>query len=571
MMNASRKRTVSLQILIVLGFLISSQALVLLGANSAFAQAQQNTQGSQTQIAEPSQLPESPMERAQKEGTALLLSLQELTKLALLNNLDIAIQDTQEELVNQRLLAAYGNYDPTFSMTGSYGESKSANTQSYTASDTSFSVSKNASWTLTSFRQSIRKTGGTFSANLRGGRRDSNIKTDLFNPQYSASMSFSYTQPLLQNRKIDSSRMNIKLINLDIKTNDISFRQQVNDTISSVQTQYWNLVSAMENYKIRRDSVELARLTLENNRTKVRIGTLAAIDVTSAESQLASSEVSLIQAEENINSVENAVRNLISKDRDAEIWSKVIVPTDSPEFVERTLDLNQAINTALQNRPELEKQDIQLQQQDMNLQLLQNSKKWRLDLTGSFGTSGTAGPQVYDRITGEPTRSTDLVGGFGTSYKNLFTSGLTNWTISFDVTVPLRTRSLDSQIAQNRISKQQQLMQRKKQEQSIVVEIRNAVQSLETRKKSVEQAQIATRYAREQLNGEQKRFEAGLSNTFLVLDAQNKLASAQYQELQALISYKQAIITADKAMYTLLESNDFEVAKGSSNSVPDFK
>jgi outer membrane protein len=573
MMNASRKRAVILQVLIVLGFFISAQILAPLTASSTFAQTQQKTQSSQVQSAELSPLPESPMEKAQKDGTALSLSLKELTKLALLNNLDIAISDTNEDLVNQRLIAAYGSYDPTLSLSGSYSEQKSANTNQSNASDTTFNIQKQAQWTLAQFQKSIMQTGGTFAASVSGGRSDNNQVFSLFTPQYNAGMTFSYTQPLLQNRKIDQNRMQIKLINLDIKTNDSTFRQQVNEIIASVQSQYWNLVSAKENYQIARETVNLARLTLQNNRKKVEIGTLAAIDVTSAESQLASSEVQLIQAEENINSVENSVRNLISKDRDAEIWSKVIVPTESPEFMERKLDLNQAIDTALKNRPELEQQDIKLQQSDMNLELLQNSKKWKVDLMGSFGTNGTAGPQSYDSITGQPRVLANQVGGFGTSYKNLFTAGYTNWLVRFNITVPLRSTSLDSQIAQNRITKQQSLMQRKKQEQAILVEIRNAVQSLETKKKQVEQAKVATRYAKEQLDGEQKRFEAGLSNTFLVLDAQNKLSSAQYQALQSLINYKQAVLTADKAMYTLLESSDFAVAKGtgSSTNVPDFK
>jgi outer membrane protein TolC len=572
MTNASRKRAVTFQILMVIGMLFSAQALVLLTTSFAFAQDRPKTQSAKSQLSEPLALPESPAERAQKDRTALPLSLKELTKLALLNNLDIAISDTNEDIINQQLLAAYGNYDPTFTMSGQYGQTKRANTSSYISSDTGFSVQKNAQWSLGQFQQGIKATGGTFTATLSGGRSDSNITSSLFNPQYNAAMSFQYTQPLIQNLKIDQNRMQIKLVNLNIKTNDSAFRQQVNEIIASVQTQYWILVSAMENYNIARQSVSLARLTLQNNQKKVAIGTLAALDVTSAESQLASSEVQLIQAEENINSVENTVRNLVSKDRDAEIWSKVVVPTDSPEFKERRLDLNGAIDTALKNRPELEQQDLKLQQQDMNLQLLQNSKKWKLDFTGSFGTNGTAGPYYLDPRTGQQSLP-DQVGGFGTSYKNLFTSGLTNWSVGLNAAIPLRRRSLDSQIAQNRIQKQQYLMQRKKQEQSIVVEVRNAVQSLETKKKSVEQAEVATRYAKEQLEGEQKRFEAGLSNTFLVLDAQNKLAAAQYQRLQSLIAYKQAVITADSAMYSLLESSDFEVAKSTGNSgkVPDFK
>jgi outer membrane protein len=569
MMNASRKRAVSLQILIVLGFLVSSQTLVLLTAGSAFAQAQQKTQSSQTQSAELSALPDSPVEKAQQAGTALPLSLKDLTKLALLNNLDIAISDTNEELVNQRLNAAFGSYDPTLTASWTYTDSKSPNTNLSTASTTDYNQMMSHGWN-SQFQQAIRATGGTFSARVTGGRSDNNQVFSLFTPQYNAGMTFSFTQPLLQNRKIDQNRMNIKLINLDIKTNDSTFRQQVNEIIASVQTQYWELVSAIEKYRISQESVNLARITLQNNQKKVAIGTLAPLEVTMAESSLASREVELIAAEEAINTVQNTVRNLVSKERDAEIWSKFIVPTDSPEFKERKLDLNQAIDTALKNRPELEQQDIKLMQSDLSFELYQNSKKWKLDAIGSFGSNGVAGPQSYNQ-QGKPNTPESLVGGAFTAYKLLFTGGYINWAVGVNVTIPLRTRSLDSQIAQNRITKQQYLMQRKKQEQAILVEVRNAVSRLETLKRGIEQTKVAARYAKEQMEGEQKRFEAGLSNNFLVLDAQDKLSSAQYQQLAAIIAYQKAVISAEKSMYTLLESNDFKIAKGSGETVPDFK
>jgi outer membrane protein TolC len=114
-------------------------------------------------------------------------------------------------------------------------------------------------------------------------------------------------------------------------------------------------------------------------------------------------------------------------------------------------------------------------------------------------------------------------------------------------------------------------MRRKNLEQQIQVEVRNAVQALETSKKRVETAKIARQLAQEQLTGEEKRFQAGLSENFRVLDRQNNLASSQGQELQSLITYRKAIITLQKAMYTLLESNDFEIAKTSSQSVPPLR
>ncbi len=522
-------------------------------------------------------LPLSPIEKAQKDGTALPVSLKDLTKMALQYNLDIAIQDTNEQLKQQSIIQQYGNYDPQLTANLGVSSNKNANTQQYDYSAEAYNESKNAQWNFT-FRQPV-KTGGTFQAQWNSNRRESNSNTAIFNPSYGSSLTVQFTQPLWRNLKIDSNRANIKLANLDLDTSDSQFKQKVTDTISSIQSSYWELVSAIRNYEIRRNSVKLAQINLRDNRKKVDVGTLAPIEVTDAEATAASREVDLISAEETILRAENTLRSLISNDRNSEIWRKVIVPTDLPDFREYKVDVETAIDTALKNRPELEQADITLRQLDIRKRLNENNRKWQFDLTGSYGSNGTAGPQGclknnYTGLCSDPPiylTPPALVGGLGTAYKTIFTEGFTNWQVSFQVTVPLRNRSLDAQIAQQNIQRRQNLMNIRKTEQSIQVEVRNASQSLETNRKQVETAGVARKLAEERLRGEEKRFEAGLSQNYLVLQRQNELSSAQFTELQALIRYKQAIITLQKAMYTLIESNDFEIAKGSSNNVPNLQ
>ena len=526
-------------------------------------------------------LPMSPIEKAEKDGTALNISLKEITKMALQNNLDIAIQDTNEQLSQQKIFQAFGDYDPK--LTGQLGvqSQKSANQSTYQYSTSNFNKNDTATWNFT-FSQTV-KTGGTIQANWNSNRTASNSTSSLFNPRYGATASVQFTQPLWRNFKIDQTRKNIKMVNLDLKTSDSQFKQKVTDTIANIQSKYWDLVSAIKDYDIKRDSVRLAQITLRDNKKKVQVGTLAPIEVTQAEFSLAQRELSLLTSEQTILSQENSLRQLISNDRNAEIWSKVIVPTDSPEFVEYKIELTEAIDMALKNRPELEQIDIRLQQSDLDLMMTRNNRKWQFNLTGQFGSTGTAGPQSYilDNITGLPLLdkngnkitaiSPNLVGGLGNAYKTVFTEGFTNWQIAFQVEIPLRSRSLDAQLAQQEITKRQQIMNRRNQEQQIQVEIRNAVQQLLTNRQQVKTAEVQKRLAQEQLDGEVKRFEAGLSENFRVLDQQNNLASAENSYLVNLINYKKSIISLQKAMYTLLESNEFEIAKGTSNNVPNLK
>jgi HAE1 family hydrophobic/amphiphilic exporter-1 len=511
-------------------------------------------------------LPMSPVEKAEKDGTALRLSLKDVTKMALQNNLDIAIQDTNEQLAQQKLLGTYGNYDPTLRGTFALSSTKSANTNIASASNkASFSTTKNLPWNIT-FSQPV-KTGGTLDATFQSSRQSSDQAFYTLNPNYNTSATVTFTQPLWRNFRIDSNRGNIKLANLDIETSDSQFKAKVTDTIANIQSKYWDLVSSILDYGIKRQSVRLAQITLRDNKKKVDVGTLALIEITQAEFSLAQRELSMLTSEQNILTQENALRQLISNDRKSEIWSKVIVPTDTPDFREYKVELNEAIETALKNRPELEQYAIKLKQSDINIKMAENSRKWGMDLQGKFGSSGSAGTPTFSNSNTPP----EHIGGLGQAYKNLFSEGLINWQVQLTVNVPLRNRTVDAQIAQYQISRRQTLMNQRSSEQSIQVEIRNAVQQLETNRNQVRTAEVQRRLAQEQLDGEEKRFEAGLSENFRVLDQQNNLAQAANDYLVNLINYKKSIIVLQKAMYTLLESNEFEIAKDSYNNVPDLK
>jgi outer membrane protein len=565
-------RGISYKWLIVLTLFTLSLALTGAPQGGAFAQAQQQTATQQPATPPQQAQPEialipvdlvSPIERAEKDGTALRISLRDLTKLALQSNLDIAIADTNEEVNRQRVISARASYDPTMTANFGWSTRKSLNKVSYDQSQEKINSSLSHSWGTTLSKK--LPTGSSFTFTIDGGRQDTNSTNALANPAYSSSYSLRITQQLLRDFRNDSTRTNIKLVNLDVQLNDSSFLQSVTGTIARVQQAYWDLISVIRSYDISRKNVELARITVANNQKKVEIGTSAPIDVTSSKATQASREVDLISAAERILSAQNSLKQLISSDRNADIWGKMIVPTDSPDFVDYNIELNTAIETALKNRPELESSDVNIAKNDLNYKQQQNSRKWGLSLTGSLSGSSVGVPQ------GNTFYAPKLWGAAGTSYLYLFNTVPPSWGVSMSLDIPLSHKAVDTQLAQTRIAKQVLLMQRSKTEQSIIVEIRNAVQALNTAKQRLQTAAISRQLSEAQLDAENKRFAAGLSQNYLVLQRQGELASSQLSELNANITYRKAIITLQQAMYTLLDANDVSLAKGSSAKVQPFK
>jgi len=540
---------------------------------SPIAVAQQAAPSEQQEAEQPlddeglEQLPLSPIEKAEKDGTAIYLSLADVTKLALQNNIDIAIADTNEESSRLSLVSAEAAYDPSLSFSLSTDSSKSSNTRLETASsEATFTTSKSYSWSA-NYSQPV-KTGGNVRATMSTSRRSSDEAFSLFNPSFSARASVTYSQPLWKNFLIDSNRAQLKIVKLDIEASDITFKQTVTSNISRIMQQYWALVSAIRDYDIQRNSMRLAMINLRDNRKRVEVGTQAPITIIQSEFQLAQRRQNLNSAEETIQSQMNSMRQYISNDPNNEIWSQVIVPTDTPEFQEYRMDLDTAIETAMRNSPEVQQSDLDLQKSDINLRMRRNDKKWGVDLSFSFGSNGSSGTpggsgQNLDLI--DP----DYIGGWGTSFDNLFSKGLINWSLQLSVDVPLRNRRAETSYANELISRKRTVLNRKKLEQQIVVEIRNAYQGLQTARMQVETAKLGKELAQEQLDGEEKRYDAGLTENYRVLEQQDALATAENTELRSLIRYKNAIITLQEAMNTLLEESDFEISKGASDNIPD--
>jgi outer membrane protein TolC len=98
-------------------------------------------------------------------------------------------------------------------------------------------------------------------------------------------------------------------------------------------------------------------------------------------------------------------------------------------------------------------------------------------------------------------------------------------------------------------------------EQQIEADVRNKVHLIETDRMQVETYKTSTMYAKEQLFGEQKRFEGGLSENYRVQQVETDYSQAQNRELQAKISYKKSVIALEQATFMLLDSNDFTIIK----------
>lgn len=494
---------------------------------------------------------------------------------ALERNVDIQIERENVRLAEFDLSGSRGVYDPTFTSTMEFDPVRIANAtpaaQTTTSSGTVIAAVGNTFTTNTltmnfGINRQIEKTGASFSASFNNNRINSNRST--FDPQYSPSLSFSYTQPLMRNRKIDNNRRQIKLLKKQLDLSDSVFRQKAIQIIASVQQAYWNLAFALRDEEIQRDSVKLAETQLTNNQRQVEVGTLAPIDVVSAATTVETRRISVFTSMATVSQAENALKQLIAEGPDSEIWKARILPLETFEMQPIPLNIDDALKIARENRPELKQFALQKDINAANIEYFKDQTKPQIDFFAVYTPNGIAGDpsaSTYITTTTNGVTTTRTIvddrfnGGYFTGLKNMFTNKYSTARFGLTISVPWKNRTAEANLGRALETTKQIDLQVRKQVQDIETQIRNDLMSLEMTRLRVQAAQAGEEYARQQLLGEEKRFAAGLTTTFFVLQRQNDLAVAKGSLIRALTDYNIQVSLLQQHIGTTLSQNNIEV------------
>jgi len=431
-------------------------------------------------------------------------------------------------------------------------------------------------WTFNTGYRQFFKTGTRLDASFNNNRSTTNDAFSYINPSFGSNLGFQITQPLWKGFKETQTERQLKLYNLDMSITDSQFKQRVSEIIQRVENQYWELAYTIENYETRRESLSLAIIQYQNNEKRVEIGVMAPIEITSSRAEVATREQELISSEVQIINAMNTFKRLLSSDPREAIWDMSLIPTQTPEFKDLTIGLDQAITQALERRPELEQIKFNSEKLDVDRNFYKKEGKPQINLVGGLQSLGTAGDTFIicqGRITDPPEcflpgsegkipdPDHPFNGDFRQSWRQIFGFNYMNYSIGVQVEIPLKNRSNEAQLAQVSINERQLMSQLKDTQQMILVDVRNAFESITTRKKGLEAARVARELSEEQLEGENKRFEAGLSTNFEVLRYQRDLATARVSELRAIVDYQLAVVALRKAMFSLVGDNDIVTAR----------
>jgi len=459
------------------------------------------------------------------------VTLDQCIQLALQHNLDIRIVKVNPSIAQYNLDALYADYEPDLSLSGSHSDNTSPTTL-----DAQNRVVPGTSSGTEAFNATlggILPTG--FSYTLQGRMQETEGLAGAGFPFENANgvVSIQMRQPLLRNFWIDRTRLNIQIGKRNVRRSQQQVRQQIINTVTSVELAYYDLIAAFEEVKVQDQALKLAERLLAENKKRVEVGALAPLDEKAAESDVAASKASLVDARNRLSFAQNTLKQLLSDDFSK--WQDATLePTEALKAVPEPFNRLDSWQKGLANRPELLQSKLDVENQGITIKYQKNQLFPSLDLFGTYGYNGSK-PEYSGAFSDIANRSAPI-----SSYGAV-------------LSVPLGNRAARNAYRSSKAEMEQLLLRLKSLEQNIMVEIDDAIKQAQANLEAVEARKQARAFAEAALDAEQKKLENGKTTSYQVLLYQRDLTRSRSLEINALASYNKAVSQLARSESTTLE------------------
>jgi len=477
-------------------------------------------------------------------GPRVDLSLQDVTQRALERNIDIAVARITPRLSDFSIAALEANYRPNLTSTVANRDISQATNNQTQGSTTGSLNTKTQSW-QGGFAQNMKWHGASWSLGWQNTRIDSSNLFATRNPTYNSSLTASYVQPLLRGFRIDSTRAALQTTKIGQESDEISLNATIALTVANARNAYWDLVYAIQAVDVAQQSLDLASKLVTDNQARVEIGTLAPIDVVSAQAEQATRRQTLVQAEATVRTSELALKRLIVSGTDDPVWNSSLNPTDRPPSTSEAIDLEAAVTRALAERTDLQQAKKTLQINDVNLRNLVDLTRPQLDFSASYGLAGIGGTQFVRSGLGGNI-SDRIPSGYFDALSTLGRFNFPQWNVQMNFALPLGVSSAEANVARAKLQVDQTQANLKALELTVATDVTSAFINVQTGLEAVQAAAAARELAQKRLEAAQSKFEVGMTTNYEVVQAQRDLQDAQNTELRAILNYRKALVTFEQ-------------------------
>lgn len=488
----------------------------------------------------------------------LELSLRHYLELVMANNTEIQIQRLTLETPRNAILRALGSFDPSLSASFNSTRSRSATTSALQGAALLSQLNQ-----VGDFRYTQRLESGTmFNVGFTGNKSASNDQFSTFNPALNATLTFGFTQPLIRDRSPALVRLPLMVARSQLRRTEYDLRDQLMRLIEQAELAYWSVIESRERLRVQEEFLKLREAALKRSQRELELGALSPLEIYRPQQEYASAEIQVTQFRYQLAQREDALRRQMGADLDPEIrkLSIVLTETVSPVMDSQPLDREALVERALAQRPDLKSTLQTLDIDDLNIRSAANRLKPDLRLTGEYSARGRGG-WLYERanVFGQSQIIRTVPGGFGDALDQLFGFGLPTYRFGLTLTLPLRDRSAQADLADALVRKKSDALRARSLEQQIRLDVLNAINQVESAKAGVQQARVALEFAQKDVEAEQKRYDLGVSILYFVLEAQTRLTNAQATLVTQTIAYRRALLNLLRVTGALLDERGIVV------------
>ena len=485
--------------------------------------------------------------KLQPTGTIVRLTKEQAIEMAIQNNPDLAVSRYDPAIGDAQVAAARGAFLPTL-QSGLLRNNQQQPPTNLFAGDTG--VQSNLWSSNVSVGQLLPWGGGSYSAGLDAARTSTDSLLTSLNPELGAGLSVGFSQPLLRDFKIDPSRAQLDVSRRNRELLGTRFRESSVNTSADAERGYWALVASLALVDVQQRALDLALELERNNRARVDVGQSPPLDLVAARAEVAQRQENLIIARTTALQVEDTLRTLIIDPKRADYWMIHLEPADRVPVVGPPPDIDAAVRRALGQRTDLERARTEIQITDTTVALSKSQTLPDLRVQANYFGDGAGGSRLIREggFPGTVVGSVDT--SFGSVLGQVFTGDFPTWTLGLTFSYPLGNSTAEANLARARLERDQAAARLRSNEVSAVREVRSAALRLEQNRQRIETTKLGRELAEQRLDAEQRRFEVGMSTSFLVIQAQRDLAIAANGELQALLDYQLAVIAFETSQQT---------------------
>ena len=491
----------------------------------------------------------------------LQLTLDEAVRRAVEHNPDLAIVKLETEVDAAHVGESESAYLPVFSTTLGRSSNVAPATVSFLGTR---GVDTDDWFSSSGVRQRVPWGSGTWSVSWEASRTTSNSPINSFDPIVQSGLQAAFSQPLLKDRAMDGARQQYIIAKRNQESSETRFRESVVQTVAAVKQAYWTLKALIANVTVQQRSLELAEELVNQNRVRVRFGQAPPLDLTQVEAEAAQRRENLIRARAAAEDGEDHLRRLIMDPVDASFWNVRLQPVDDPAGRTPLPDVDAVIAKAVNERYDVARARNEVSNAATNVEFFTNQRLPDVRLEASFRGNGLGGTQLLRTGTFPGTVIGRANTGFGDVLGQMFTSDYPTWSFGLTVSYPIGRSYEKVGLVRSEVERRQAAQRVASLQLQAAESIRQAARQVRSTAEREDAARAGATLAEQRLDAERRRYEVGLSTSFLVTQAQRDLLQAQVNLLQASLDYQSSIVNFEALQLApALSAGDTVTVRGS--------